>query len=40
LGACKDAPMLQVGDHYYENLTQESLDALLAKLRGESDDVR
>ncbi|MCK9189507.1 NADH-quinone oxidoreductase subunit NuoE [Acidithiobacillus sp.] len=40
LGACKDAPMLQVGDHYYENLTPESLDALLTKLRGGPDDVR
>ncbi|MHB1320943.1 MAG: NADH-quinone oxidoreductase subunit NuoE [Acidithiobacillus ferrivorans] len=39
LGACKDAPMMQVGDRYYENLTPESLDALLAKLRGGSDDV-
>ncbi|WP_291521649.1 NADH-quinone oxidoreductase subunit NuoE [Acidithiobacillus sp.] len=40
LGACKDAPMLQVGDHYYGNLTPESLDALLAELRGGADDVR
>ena len=40
LGACKDAPMMQVGDRYYENLTPESLDVLLAQLRGGSDDVR
>ncbi len=40
LGACKDAPMMQVDDRYYENLTPESLDALLAQLRGGSDDVR
>lgn len=40
LGACKDAPMLQLGDRYYENLTPESLDALIAELRGGSTDVR
>ncbi|MDR7925724.1 NADH-quinone oxidoreductase subunit NuoE [Acidithiobacillus thiooxidans] len=40
LGACKDAPMMQLGDRYYENLTPESLDALIAQLRGGSEDVR
>ncbi len=40
LGACKDAPMLQLGDRYYENLTPESLDALIAQLRGGAEDVR
>jgi NADH-quinone oxidoreductase subunit E len=40
LGACANAPMIQVstkeGDHYYEDLTPEILEDLLAKLgRGE-----
>jgi len=36
LGACANAPMVQIsnaaGDHYYEDLTAESFDALLDKL--------
>jgi NADH-quinone oxidoreductase subunit E len=36
LGACSNAPMIQIsnadGDHYYEDLTAESFDALLDKL--------
>ena len=36
LGACSNAPMVQIsnadGDHYYEDLTAESFDALLDKL--------
>ena len=40
LGACANAPMVQIstkqGDHYYEDLTPEILEDLLAKLaRGE-----
>ncbi len=40
LGACANAPMIQIstkdGDHYYEDLTPEILEDLLAKLkRGE-----
>lgn len=35
LGACKDAPMLQLGDRYIENLTPEKIDALIAQLRQE-----
>lgn len=41
LGACANAPMVQIstkdGDHYYEDLTPEILEELLAKLaRGET----
>jgi NADH-quinone oxidoreductase subunit E len=32
LAACGSAPMLQLDDKYYENLTLESLDALLDQL--------
>jgi NADH-quinone oxidoreductase subunit E len=34
LGACGSAPVVQVNDDYYENLTIERLDALLDELRG------
>jgi NADH-quinone oxidoreductase subunit E len=29
LGACGGAPMMQIGNHYYENLTPEGIDAIL-----------
>lgn len=29
LGACVNAPVMQVGEHYHENLTPESLDTFL-----------
>jgi len=29
LGACVNAPMLQIGDTYYENLTNEKLDKII-----------
>ncbi|OGT46498.1 MAG: NADH dehydrogenase [Gammaproteobacteria bacterium RIFCSPHIGHO2_12_FULL_41_20] len=32
LGACVGAPMLQIGKKYYENLTPEKIDAILASL--------
>jgi len=32
LGACVGAPMLQIGDTYYENLTPQKLDEILAGL--------
>lgn len=32
LGACVNAPMLQVGDTYHENLTPESIDKLIDSL--------
>lgn len=36
LGACVNAPMVQINDYYYEDLTTESLADILAKLqRGE-----
>jgi NADH-quinone oxidoreductase subunit E len=33
LGACCNAPMVQIDDHYYEDLTPESLEAVLEALR-------
>lgn len=33
LGACVNAPMLQIGDHYYEDLSAESVSALIDDLR-------
>ncbi|HZD25736.1 MAG TPA: NADH-quinone oxidoreductase subunit NuoE [Alphaproteobacteria bacterium] len=37
LGACVNAPMMQIGDDYYEDLTPESTEALLDALaRGET----
>jgi len=32
LGACVGAPMLQIGDQYYENLTPESVDKILEEV--------
>ena len=37
LAACGSAPMLQLDDEYHENLTRESLDALLDRLNGKSE---
>ena len=33
LGACGYAPMMQIGDHYYENLTKEKIDHIIADCR-------
>ena len=33
LAACGYAPMMQVGEHYYEHLNEEKVDSLLEKLR-------
>ncbi len=33
LGACGGAPMMQVNDTYYENLTREKIDKILAELK-------
>ncbi len=33
LGACGSAPVMQVNDEYFENLTAEKLDALLDEMR-------
>ena len=32
LGACGGAPMLVCGDRYFEDLTEEKLDQLLAEM--------
>ncbi len=37
LGSCGTAPMMQVNDHYYENLSLQDVDDLLEKLRGTAD---
>jgi len=40
-GACVNAPMLSVGDDYYEDLTEETTNAILdAFKRGEGDKVK
>ncbi len=33
LGACVNAPMLQIGDNYHEKLTPEKLDEIIAQYR-------
>lgn len=33
LGACIGAPMFQIGDKYYENLTEKKIDEILIKLK-------
>ena len=33
LGACGYAPMMQIGDHYHENLSKEKIDQLIADCR-------
>jgi NADH-quinone oxidoreductase subunit E len=35
LGSCGTAPVMQVDDEYHENMTVESVDALLERLRSE-----
>ena len=37
LGSCGTAPMMQVNDHYYENLTLQDVDDLLEELRARPD---
>jgi len=32
LGACSGAPMMQIGEHYYENLDAEKIDSILDDL--------
>jgi len=32
LAACGGAPMMQIGKHYYENLSAEKVDTILSKL--------
>ncbi len=39
LGACVNAPLVQIGDHYYEDLTPENTAALLQAIKaGETPD--
>lgn len=33
LGSCATAPMMQINNDYYENLTKEKVDKILAELR-------
>lgn len=33
LGACVNAPMCQIGDHYYEDLSEESMVAIIETLK-------
>ena len=33
LGSCGTAPMMQVGDEYYENLDQAKVDKILSELK-------
>lgn len=33
LGACINAPVMQVGDNYYENLTKEKIDSILDEMK-------
>ena len=37
LAACGYAPMMQVGENYYEHLTEEKVDALLDEWRKDSE---
>jgi NADH-quinone oxidoreductase subunit E len=36
LGSCATAPMMQINQDYYENLTREKVDRILEKLRVEA----
>ncbi|NDC38694.1 MAG: NAD(P)H-dependent oxidoreductase subunit E [Proteobacteria bacterium] len=40
LGSCGSAPMCEINDHYFENLTVEKLDLILAKIAKEQPDLR
>ena len=33
LGACVGAPMMQIGDDYHENLTEDKVDEILDRLK-------
>jgi NADH:ubiquinone oxidoreductase subunit E len=37
LGGCSAAPMMQVNDKYYENLTREKIDTILAELEARAE---
>lgn len=36
LGSCTTAPMMQINDEYYENLTKEKVDQILEDLRNKA----
>lgn len=36
LGSCTTAPMMQINDDYYENLTQAKVDAILEELKAKA----
>ncbi len=36
LGSCGTAPMMQINDEYYENLTEEKIDRILDELSGKA----
>jgi NADH-quinone oxidoreductase subunit E len=36
LGSCATAPMMQINNDYYENLTKEKVDKILAELRSKA----
>jgi NADH-quinone oxidoreductase subunit E len=33
LGSCGTAPMMQINDEYYENLTPQEIDSILERLK-------
>jgi NADH-quinone oxidoreductase E subunit len=35
LGSCGTAPMMQVGNRYYEDLTEEKIDQILGEIAGD-----
>jgi len=37
LGGCSAAPMMQINDTYYENLTREKIDGIFADLRAKAE---
>jgi NADH-quinone oxidoreductase E subunit len=40
LGSCGTAPMCQINDAFFENLTEERLEALLVRIEKEQPDLR
>jgi NADH-quinone oxidoreductase E subunit len=40
LGSCGTAPMCQINDHFFENLTEEKLDQLLTRIQQEQPDLK
>jgi NADH-quinone oxidoreductase E subunit len=40
LGSCGTAPMCEVNDHYFENLTPEKLEAIIQRIEKEKPDLR